>query len=287
MSEQMYGIEFWKEQANGDAIRLLDVPYHPQEDDASCGPACLRMVYDFYEVTARSFPESAENGTPGCLMIDCIRQSGLIPELHSHRISDRDLKDVIRLIDDGKPVIMAFCDRSTETGSHYAVLVGYSRQELFFHDPFLRPYFPRSRRTFRKNWLEEGKWYLGVGRDPGLDLRPSGEKARMRGSSLAASLCIVALVIHAATLTPGGRPLAAEGSIGQPVALASSEQIRDHLGRTIGRFERWPNGEVRVYDALGRPLGRADRNGTFDHLGRRISPNNVPGLLLRCPGRAQ
>ena len=108
------------------------------------------------------------------------------------------------------------------------------------------------------------------------------EKAHWRGNSLTASLCIVALFIHSATLTPGGRPWASEGSIGQP-NVTTSEQIRDDLGRTIGRFERGPDGEVRVYDALGRPLGRAGRNGTFDQLGRRISPNNVPGLLLKCP----
>ena len=113
-----------------------------------------------------------------------------------------------------------------------------------------------------------------------------GEKVRLRGSLLTASLCIVALFIHSATLTPGGRAWASEGSMSQPAA-STSEQIRDNLGRTIGRFERGPDGEVRVYDALGRPLGRAGRHGTFDPLGRRISPNNVPGLLLRCPDRPQ
>ncbi len=96
--------------------------------------------------------------------------------------------------------------------------------------------------------------------------------------------CIVALVIHSVVLTPDGQLWASEDSTVPPVAT-TSEQIRDNLGRTIGRFERRPDGEMRVYDALGRPLGRAGRSGTFDHLGRKISPNNVPGLLLKCPDR--
>jgi hypothetical protein len=60
------------------------------------------------------------------------------------------------------------------------------------------------------------------------------------------------------------------------------EIIRDAFGRPIGRFEKHSSGEVRVYDSVGRPLGRAGRTGTFDHLGRRLSPNSVPGLLMKC-----
>lgn len=94
--------------------------------------------------------------------------------------------------------------------------------------------------------------------------------------------CMVGLVIHAVVLTPDGQVWASEEPLGRLVATMS-EQIRDDLGRVIGRFERHPDGEVRVYDALGRLLGRAGPNGTFDQLGHRISPNNVPGLLLKCP----
>ena len=183
----MHGVEFWKKWAKKEADRLLDVPYHPQADDDSCGPACLRMIYDFYKVNSRILPGSTHNGTSGRLMVECIKQSGLTPEIPPHRMSDRDLKDVLRLIDDGKPVIMAFGDSSSETGSHYAVLVGYSSRELFFHDPFLRPYFPRSRRTFCEKLLKERNWYLSVGRDPHLNLLPSREKVRLRRSSLIGS----------------------------------------------------------------------------------------------------
>ena len=155
-------MEHWKRWAKKEAVRLLDVPYHPQADDSSCGPACLKMIYDFHKVNTCIFPGSTRNGTPGRLMVQCIERSGLTPEIAPHRVSNRDLKVVLRLIDDGKPVILAFCDSSTETGSHYAVLVGYSSRELFFHDPFLRPYFPRSRRSFPEMWLKESNWYVGA-----------------------------------------------------------------------------------------------------------------------------
>lgn len=98
--------------------------------------------------------------------------------------------------------------------------------------------------------------------------------------------CIVGLVIHAVVLAPDSQVWASEESLGRLVG-AMSEQIRDNLGRVIGRFERQPDGEVRVYDAIRRFLGHAGRNGTFDHLGRKISPNNVPGLLLKCPAHPQ
>jgi hypothetical protein len=159
----MHGAEFWKKVAKKEAICFLDVPSHPQLDEASCGQACLRMVYDFYRVRSRKFPQSTHEGTPGRLVVECLKQSALSPETPPHRISDRDLRRVLRLVDEGKPVIMAFGDKSTETCSHYAVLVGYSFKQLFLHDPFLRPYFPRSRRPFLGRWMRESKWYTGVG----------------------------------------------------------------------------------------------------------------------------
>ncbi|MDE2058788.1 MAG: hypothetical protein KGL31_12920 [candidate division NC10 bacterium] len=121
----------------------------------------------------------------------------------------------------------------------------------------------------------------------GANLFAFDEKYGARTISTSIASCMVALIIHAVVLAPDGQVVrASEESLGRLVETMS-EHIRDNLGRTIGRFERHPDGEVRVYDALGRPLGHAGRNGTFDQLGRRISPNNVPALLLKCPDHPQ
>ena|SRR3990170_5403969 len=156
---------FWRQQAGRTAIKLLGLPYAPQEDDAGCGPACLQMLTTHYRLPPRSWRLGRRrrySGTSFPALIRLVRDTGLVPVLPPRRIKARRLGQALALIDQGVPVIMAFADAGTETTSHYAVLVGYSATELFFHDPFLRPFFPRNRRAFIKKWERENRWFVGV-----------------------------------------------------------------------------------------------------------------------------
>ena len=56
--------------------------------------------------------------------------------------------------------------------------------------------------------------------------------------------------------------------------------ISDYLGNPIARFSTVGSKTV-VTDWLGNPLGTADVNGTYDNLGKPISHQNVPGLLVK------
>lgn len=166
-----FGLKEWRMfSMNEDRISvLLELPYHPQLNDYSCGSACLKMVGEFYHgkshdefITSRLPIPSKDHGLSGSMMFEGLKNLTLDYVKPASRKVNRSIKAVLKFIDLGFPVIMAFGDSTNETSSHYAVLVGYSNKYFYFHDPFLRPYFPRSRRTFTKMWNRENKWYVAV-----------------------------------------------------------------------------------------------------------------------------
>jgi len=53
--------------------------------------------------------------------------------------------------------------------------------------------------------------------------------------------------------------------------------IRNHANQLIATTR--PDGGV--YDARGSYLGYVDSRGTFDAQGRNVSPQQVPGLLVK------
>jgi hypothetical protein len=173
--------EFWRRQARRDAFKLAELPYIPQADDASCGLACVLMLARYYGVPVlgrlRRY-RVPDSGLSFPALIQLVRDVGLVPVFPPRRRSARRLRHALDLIDAGIPVTMAFGDAGTETTSHYALLVGYSETELFFHDPFLRPFFPRNRRAFIAKWKRENRWFLGVKGPPLVQASRPGRSLR-------------------------------------------------------------------------------------------------------------
>lgn len=77
------------------------------------------------------------------------------------------------------------------------------------------------------------------------------------------------LAVTLASLPPAPRAFA------QP-----SEPVRDRNGRTIAYLKVEGSGRTTVTDCNGALLGHADRNGTFDRNGSRVSDSAIPGLLV-------
>jgi hypothetical protein len=56
--------------------------------------------------------------------------------------------------------------------------------------------------------------------------------------------------------------------------------ITDFLGRPLGVVKKVGD-KTTVTDWVGKPLGSADKSGTRDFLGKPVSPNNVPEILIK------
>ena len=56
--------------------------------------------------------------------------------------------------------------------------------------------------------------------------------------------------------------------------------IVDFFGRPLA-VVKTEGDKSTVVDWVGRPLGSADKHGTRDFVGRPVSPNNVPEILIK------
>jgi len=62
-----------------------------------------------------------------------------------------------------------------------------------------------------------------------------------------------------------------------------SQELRDKVGRLIGRIQAEPSGRLVLRDAVGRPLGTFDPrdNVTRDSKGNRVGTGNLLSMMLR------
>lgn len=62
-----------------------------------------------------------------------------------------------------------------------------------------------------------------------------------------------------------------------------TKEVKDFFGRVIAVVKE-DGDKSRVSDWTGRSLGSADDKGTKDYLGKVVSPDNVPDILIRKEG---
>ena len=79
-------------------------------------------------------------------------------------------------------------------------------------------------------------------------------------------LCLVAIAVMGVSIM---------GASNNQIMSNTEETIRDASGKKMGTIK---NGTV--YNASGQILGFFDNNGTYDHNRRKISQNQIPGILF-------
>lgn len=60
----------------------------------------------------------------------------------------------------------------------------------------------------------------------------------------------------------------------------SDNVITDFLGRPLAIVKK-KGDKTTVTDWIGKPLGTADKGGARDFIGKPVSPNNVPEILIK------
>lgn len=117
---------------------ILKLPYSRQHHDFSCGPACLRMLFDhlghhYSEDRLMDLCHSVPRiGTSHDALADEVRREGLHASVHTHA----RILDILSSIDHGIPLIVNFISPVSGKG-HYAVVKGYDKDKkvLILADP--------------------------------------------------------------------------------------------------------------------------------------------------------
>lgn len=144
----------------------MDVPYHPQETDDTCAPACLRMALTFCP-PHRSFPEARLSRLCGCNRLGsaaddvfcAARRCGLDARWLDDRSIETEVEDTLRT---GWPLLafvelsaLSYWNLSDLAGWHAVLIIGLDDEYVYVHDPDSNHggrRQPAARRAFFASW---------------------------------------------------------------------------------------------------------------------------------------
>lgn len=148
----------------------IQVPLKRQELKSSCGAGALRSVLHYFginktEEEIRQMVKTNEEGTKTQNIIRVARQLGLKTKA-KYNMDEQDLKD---WIDKQIPVIICFQAwgakkyYKTKESGHYAVVIGYDDENVYFQDPSIddaRGHLPW--KEFIKRWHDVERDRYGI-----------------------------------------------------------------------------------------------------------------------------
>jgi hypothetical protein len=143
----------------------IPVPFHYQDTDYYCGPACLEMVFDYYGENISQFEIADVARTLGepywSTYTDELRravhfsnistsQGAEVPEnitgytlrklgYAAFENQAMNLAQLKSYIDQDKPLILLMWYSAYHVSTHYRVAIGYNETHVFLHDPWNKP----------------------------------------------------------------------------------------------------------------------------------------------------
>jgi len=177
-------------------VHLTTVPFHYQDIDYYCGPACLEMVFDYYGEDIDQFEIADVARTIGepfwSTYTDELRRaahfSNISTSMGEEMLDENitgytlrklgyaafeadniDLTELKSYTDQNKPLILLMWYSGYHYYGHYRVVTGYNETHIFLHDPWNKPlwggtyggaYIAFNYTYFRDLWLYSGNWTL-------------------------------------------------------------------------------------------------------------------------------
>ncbi|MEM3699843.1 MAG: C39 family peptidase [Candidatus Bathyarchaeia archaeon] len=173
-----------------DVAHFIDVPFHYQDVEYYCGPACLEMVFDYYgedinqsEIAdvARTFPYETftdELRRAAHFSSISISMGAEIPDYNitgytlrslgyaAFEAHNMNLNQLKHYIDQNKPLILLMWYSEAHVYGHYRVVTGYNETHIFMHDPWVwlgkygGPNIALNYTLFLDLWSYSGYWAL-------------------------------------------------------------------------------------------------------------------------------
>ncbi|MEM3697121.1 MAG: C39 family peptidase [Candidatus Bathyarchaeia archaeon] len=176
-----------------DVAHFIDVPFHYQDTDYYCGPACLEMVFDYYgeDINQLEIADAARTiGEPlYSTYTDELRRAAhfsnistsMGAEIPDYNITgytlrslgyaafeahNMDLNQIKNYINQDKPLILLMWYSEAHVYGHYRVVTGYNETHIFMHDPWAwlgkygGPNIAFNYTLFSDLWSYSGNWAL-------------------------------------------------------------------------------------------------------------------------------
>jgi len=139
----------------------IDLQPFLQEKNATCLPACLRIVLHYFgvDMSEESLAETCQTNREGT-SIEMAAQAMRLQNFEALELNDTDLFTLVEHIVKSQPVIVALDVGLLpygETGMHAVVICGFANNEVQYIDPALGQEISLDLLTFFKAWDSLGR----------------------------------------------------------------------------------------------------------------------------------
>jgi len=136
---------------------MLKLRFFHQMKEYTCGPASLKMVFDFFgehlsEKKIAKIAKTGRNGTSHENIILTARREGFYCYVHENA----SINQIKHFIDLDLPVIVDYKEPDSDEG-HYSVVIGYGKNGIIMNDPWNGRRFSIPNADFKKRWHDSMK----------------------------------------------------------------------------------------------------------------------------------
>lgn len=164
-------------------LRRIKTPYHAQENEYYCGPACLQMVFGYFghpltqKMLAEHMGAHPKTGTPNEALERCVSAQGFF----SYTKTDATNEDLRDFLKQELPVIVNFIEPSHDEG-HFAVVTKLTRRTITLNDPWNGKNYRLPWKEFVQRWQGEiggqNRWMMAIDRKPIYPESRTGSRRR-------------------------------------------------------------------------------------------------------------
>lgn len=135
---------------------MINLKFFWQKEEYTCGPAALRMVFDFFgkrfseEKLKKDLKTNKKIGTKHNALIKEARKNGFYCFVHENS----SISNLKYFIERGFPVIVHYVEPSLNEG-HYAIVIGFTSNKLILNDSINGKKFKIKINEFEKRWHPE------------------------------------------------------------------------------------------------------------------------------------
>lgn len=146
-------------------VKIIDIPISRQQTKYTCGVAVVKSILEYLGTTiaenrlSKVLKANSEDGTDYNTIFNFLRKV-----LHCQKLDYLTINKIHKELDNNHPIIVLLQAWSKESNykndwkdGHYAIVIGYDDNNLYFMDPSLKKYSYIPTKEFLIRWHDKDK----------------------------------------------------------------------------------------------------------------------------------
>jgi len=135
-------------------LTMIKIKPIKQTKNYLCGPASLKMVLSFYKINKSEKDIAKLTKTTfkkGCSLNNILKLASQL-NLSAYSVDNFSISGLKKLVNNNIPIIVDWFSSKGE--GHYSVVVGFSKSNIFYIDPYFGKIITMSNRDFLFRWFD-------------------------------------------------------------------------------------------------------------------------------------